>query len=72
MLSPFDSYDDLLARAYDLRRMGTENIWLLDPKGRTADVWNGKSWEPATGTRLIAVNAPVYVDLNWLWAELDS
>ncbi len=72
VLSPDDSYADLRARADDLRKMGTENIWLLDPKGRTADVWNGKSWEPAIGTRLLAVNAPVYVDLHWLWAELDS
>ncbi len=35
VLSPTDSYSDLRERATDLRAMGTENIWLLDPLRRT-------------------------------------
>lgn len=72
VLSPGDSYADLKARAADLRAMGVENVWLLDEERRTAEVWNGKQWELAEGNRLEAVNAPVYLDLGWLWAEVDD
>ncbi len=72
ILSPDDSYADLRERAGDLRTMGVENIWLLDPERRTAEVWTGTHWQPADGSRLTAVNAPVFLDLNWLWAEMDD
>ncbi len=72
ILSPTDSYTDLRERASDLRAMGTENVWLLDPERRTAEVWTGKNWQPVEGTKLQAVNAPVFLDLEWLWAEVDG
>lgn len=72
ILSPDDSYQDLKDRAADLRAMGTENIWLLDEKRRTAEVWDGKQWQLFEGARLEAVNAPAFVDLPWLWAEVDD
>ncbi len=72
VLSPTDSYADLRERAGDLRAMGTENVWLLDPATRTAEVWTGKHWQPVEGNRLTAVNASVFLDLDWLWAELDD
>ena len=72
ILSPSDSYADLRERAADLRTMGTENVWLLDPTRRTAEVWTGTHWRPAEDNRLAAVNAPVFLDLNWLWAEVDD
>ncbi len=72
VLSPTDSYSDLKERAADLRAMGTENVWLLDPVHRTAEVWNGKNWLPVEENRLATVNSPVYLDLDWLWAEADD
>ena len=72
VLSPKDSYNDLKDRAADLRAMGTENIWLLDEERRTAEVWTGKQWQLVEGSRLEAVNAPVFLDLDWLWAEVDD
>jgi len=72
ILSPDDSYADLRERAGDLRTMGVENVWLLDPERRTAEVWTGTHWKPTDGSRLTAVNAPVFLDLDWLWTEMDD
>lgn len=72
VLSPSDTYTELKNRAADLRAMGTENVWLIDPELRTAEVWNGRSWEPHPGNILQAVNSPMHVDLAWLWAEFDD
>ncbi len=72
VLSPTDSYSDLKARATDLRVMGTENVWLLDPVRRTAEVWTGKQWQLVEENRLATINSPVYLDLDWLWAEADD
>ena len=65
VLSPTDSYADL-------RAMGVENIWLLDPARRTAEVWTGTHWQPVEGNQLQTVNSPVFLDLEWLWAEMDD
>ncbi len=72
VLSPSDSYADLKARATDLRTMGVENVWLIDEERRAAEVWTGTHWAPVQRERMEAVNAPVYLDLNWLWAEVDD
>jgi Uma2 family endonuclease len=72
VLSPTDTYLELKRRAADLRAMGTENVWLIDPDLRTAEVWNGQSWEPHPGKILRAVNSPMHLDLNWLWTEFDD
>ena len=72
VLSPDDSYADLRGRASDLSLMGTRNVWLLDPKRRTAEVWTGKNWQLSEGNRLEAIDSPAFVDLDWLWTELDS
>lgn len=72
VLSPSDSYVDLKARATDLRTLGVENVWLIDEERRTAEVWTGTHWQPVPGRRIEAVHAPVYLDLDWLWAELDD
>ena len=72
ILSLSDRYTDLKARATDLHAMGTENIWLIDAEKRTAEIWTGRQWAPLDGNTLRAVNAPVFLDLDWLWAELDD
>ena len=72
VLSPDDSYADLCGRAADLRAMGTENVWLFNPERRTAEIWTDENWRKVEGNRLQAVDAPVFVDLDRLWAELDN
>ena len=72
VLSPTDTYADLKGRASDLQAMGTENVWLIDPELRTAEIWNGRNWEPHPAKILQAVNSPMHLDLEWLWAELDD
>lgn len=71
VLSPTDSYSDLRERAEDLWAMGVRNIWLIDPEHRTGEVWRDGYWQPAGSARIDAVESPVFVDLAWVWAELD-
>ena len=72
VLSPSDSYTDLKERASELWTAGCENVWLLDPVGKTAEVWTGQGWQLHGEPRLEAGHSPVYVDLPWLWAEIES
>ena len=72
VLSETDSYKDLKARALDMEAMGVKNIWLLDPKERTAEVWSNGAWQPAQQDLLYAVDSPVYVDLPWLWSKIGK
>ncbi len=72
ILSPKDRYADLRERAADLRRMGVQSIWLIDPVQRTGEVWNGKSWEFVEGNVLAANDSPIYLDLDWLWSQVDA
>ncbi len=72
ILSPTNAYADLQERAADLSAMGVGNIWLINPQWRTAETWNGKNWQFFEGNRLTAVNAPIYLDLEWLWAKVDK
>ena len=69
VLSPTDSYNDLRQRARDLRTMGTENIWLIDPAEKTIALWDGMTWQPFQGDKLEAAGTEAYLDPAWLWAE---
>ncbi len=72
VLSPSDSYKELKLRAADLKSMGVHNVWLLDPEARTGEVWRDGSWHREPGTRLEAVDSPMFLDLDWLWQQLDE
>ena len=72
VLSPSDSYRDLKLRAADLELMGVRNIWLLDPEARTAEIWRTGAWHLAQNASLQAVGSPIYLDLQWLWQQLDQ
>ncbi len=72
VLSPSYRLSDLKARAEDLAAMGTADIWLIDPETRKASVWDGANWIEAKGNRLQSSTTPAYVDLDWLWTELDD
>ncbi len=71
ILSEGDGYSDLCRRAADLRGMGVENIWLIDPEQRAALVWGSAgSWEPAA--QLQVLGTPIHLDLSWLWAQVQK
>ncbi len=72
VLSPSDTYQDLKLRAADLEAMGVRNVWLIDEDARTAEVWREGSWHRHAAARLEAVNSPIYLDLAWLWQQLDE
>ncbi len=52
--------------------MGVRNVWLIDEDARTVETWNNGAWELAKTTRLQAVDSPVYLDMNWIWQQLDQ
>ena len=72
VLSPSDRRADLKERAEDLIAMGTADVWLIDPELRTASVWAGNEWRPTAERRLQSSATDAYIDLHWLWAELDD
>ena len=72
VLSPPDTYQGLKQRAADLSSMGVRNVWLLDEKARTAEVWEKGAWQLKHTTRLEAVDSSIYLDLQWLWEQLDQ
>ena len=70
ILSPDDTYSETQKRADDYFRMGVQTIWIIDPATRTARVCSGPNWIEAT--RLEVAGTPIYVELETLFASLDS
>jgi len=69
------SSEDRLAlvreRAKDYVRMGVNNVWIIDPHKRRADVFVNGKFEDFTGDTLRIANTDIHVPLADLWAELD-
>ncbi len=72
VLSPTDTYQDLKLRAADLEAMGVRNVWLIDEEARTVEIWHEGAWHLAKTTKLQALDSPVYLDLDWLWQQIDQ
>ncbi len=72
VLSPSDTFADLRDRAADLEAMGVPDVWLIDPERRSASVWAHNGWTVTTERLLRSSTGPAYVDLDWLWTELDD
>ncbi len=72
VLFPSDSYQDLKRRAADLENMGVRNVWLIDEDVRTVEIWKNGAWELAKTTKLRAVESPMYLDMDWVWRQLDQ
>lgn len=70
ILSDDDRYSDLANRAGDLRGMGVEHVWLIDPEQRTASVWDGRTWQPTAAPAVPGTD--IHLDLNWLWVQIDT
>ena len=72
VLSPSDRLSDLSARAQDLTEMGTADVWLIDPEQRSASVWAQNGWIETRERQLRSSSSEAFVDLDWLWTELDD
>ena len=72
VLSRTDSLLDLKRRAADLEGMGVPNVWLIDPESRDASIWREGYWQKVAGSRVEAVQPPVFLDLHWLWEQLGQ
>ncbi len=70
VLSPRDTYAETRRRARDYRQMGVENIWLIDPETRTAQVCAKESWTETT--RFEVEGSAIYLDISALFARLDK
>src|ERR1700691_5524258 len=45
ILSPDDTYSRIREKALDYRKMGIENIWLIDPGTRSGQASTGYGWQ---------------------------
>jgi Uma2 family endonuclease len=70
ILSPDDTYTETERRAQDYRRMGIENIWLIDPESWTARVCREDAWVETM--RFTVEGRPIYLDVTVLFARLDK
>jgi len=69
ILSPEDGYSRTRERAMDYRRMGVENIWLIDPTTRTGQMANQSGWLDTMQLRVTGTG--ILVDLDDIFARLD-
>ncbi len=70
ILSPSESFTELLEKLRDYDRMGIPNIWVIDPQTRRAWVSAGTVM---TETVRFAVNGtPIYLDITEVFARYDK
>jgi Uma2 family endonuclease len=70
ILSPDDTYSELERRAWDYAAMGIATVWLIDPETRTGRMIVGHTWTEER--RLVVPGTDIYVELDWLFGELDE
>jgi Uma2 family endonuclease len=70
ILSPDDTYGDLLERANDYDRMGIPNIWVVDPQTRTGQVFSQGRWHYVQ--QLTVPGTEIRIDLDLVFAEFDE
>ncbi len=70
ILSPEDRLPRLLARVEEFRRMGTQNIWVLDPEERVAFSYAEAGLKRVEASRMEVADTPIYRDLGVVFAGL--
>jgi Uma2 family endonuclease len=70
ILSPDDTYGDLLERANDYARMGIRNIWVVDPQTRTGQTFSDGRWYYMP--QLTVPGTEIRIDLDQIFAEFDQ
>src|SRR5580658_4442434 len=70
ILSPDDTYSKTWEKAQDYRRMGIENIWLIDPETRSGQASTSNGWRETMEFEI--PGTPVRLDLADLFSKLDQ
>jgi Uma2 family endonuclease len=69
ILSPDDTYSRTWEKAQDYRKMGIENIWLIDPGTRSGQASTAQGWRDAL--ELEIPGTPIRVSLVDIFSKLD-
>ena len=69
ILSPEDRIVRYNERLADYRRMGIENVWVIDPANRVGYDCSTAAWLPVEEFRI--ASSPIFLRLRDLWDELD-
>jgi Uma2 family endonuclease len=70
VLSPEDRQAKMQERIEDFRQFGVANIWIIDPAKRLG--WDCSDGNWTAKSRFELAGAPVYLDLDELFRELDA
>jgi Uma2 family endonuclease len=69
IMSPEDTYSRTWEKAQDYRKMGVENIWLIDPGTRSGQASNASGWRDTMEFEIPAT--PIRLDLGDIFNKLD-
>lgn len=72
ILSPRDTVNNMRDRVHDYLGMGVPQVWLLDPKTRTAIVCQGNITVEQSAGLLSLPGSPVAVSLEQIFSVLDE
>ena len=70
ILSPEDTYSEIQEKALDYRRMGIENIWLIDPATRSGQASTPEGWLDTL--EFTIPGTPIRLSLGDLFSRLDQ
>jgi Uma2 family endonuclease len=70
ILSPDDTYSKTWEKAQDYRRMGIENIWLIDPGTRSGQASTSNGWRETMDFEI--PGTPIRLNLTDLFSKLDQ
>jgi Uma2 family endonuclease len=70
ILSPGDSMSYLEGKCDAYSSMGIANIWIVNPMLRNGRIWKNGEWFQAT--RFEVAGTSVYLDLEWLFSQIDD
>ncbi len=69
ILSPEDRISRYNERLDDYRRMGIQNVWVIDPANRVGYDCSTTAWLPVEEFRV--AETPIFLRLSDLWSELQ-
>jgi len=70
ILSPDDTYSKTWEKARDYRKMGIENIWLIDPGTRSGQASTAHGWQDTMDFEISGT--PIKLSLADLFSRLDQ
>jgi Uma2 family endonuclease len=70
ILSPDDTYSRTWEKVQDYRKMGIENIWLIDPETRSGQASTGHGWQDTMDFEV--PGTPIKLSLADIFSRLDQ